>query len=653
MRILLLTNDFPSPWLPTKGTFNFELARALGRENEVQVVAPIPWSEELRNRPTGPEFVAAARTEARDGLMIHYPRYFYPPKVGRLWYDRFLWHSVRNTLNEALADFQPDAVVGYWTHPDGAVALRYARQIGAAAFVMVGGSDVLVQARRSRRRRQVITATLQQADGVFAVSGDLRRRIIGLGVPADRVHLVYRGVDRAQFAPGDRFAARERLGITHALPMFLWVGRMAPVKGLDVLLRAVHMLKNMGEAFEIALIGDGAERAALERMTRDLDLQKFVRFVGPIPHADLADWYRAADWSVLTSRSEGVPNVLLESHACGIPFIATRVGGVEEIAIAGIDRLAPAGDSQEFGRQMAEALTAPPVAPDRIVARVADLDATARKVVCIMQTTARKPPPHGNLPTNDAVMPIAAAEQPAARERKHPLRQMARHLLATFLPRRMFLTEGPLACGQVCLTFDDGPHPEHTPRLLDALADLGIKATFFVIGREAARHRRLVQRIAEEGHALGNHAWSHPKMAGLPARELADEVCRTRDLLAEITGTETVLFRPPMGVTSARQLLSLWGLRQAVVLWNRDPRDYQCRSTAELLRRLPKPQWQEGNLVLLHDNHPYAAEAVPSMAADVRATGLRFATITEWLGLKPSRDVRSSAEPAEHESARF
>src|SRR5262245_14653160 len=147
MRILFLTNDFPSPWLPTKATFNWELARALGREHEVRVVVPIPWTDELRSGKAIAASVDADRVEQRDGVTVHYPRYYYPPVVGRTWYDKFLWRSVRSTLHGRLADFHPQAVVGYWAHPDGTVAVRYAREIGAAAFVIVGGSDVLVQAR--------------------------------------------------------------------------------------------------------------------------------------------------------------------------------------------------------------------------------------------------------------------------------------------------------------------------------------------------------------------------------------------------------------------------------------------------------------------------------------------------------------------------
>ena len=242
MRILFLANDFPSPWLPTKGTFNFELARSLAARHEVQVVAPIPWLSELARGREVHRDVAQSRSEIRDGLTIYYPRYYYTPKFGRSWYDWYMWQSVKSHLKK-LTEFRPEAVIGYWPFPDGAVAVKFARKIGAASFVMAGGSGILIQAHESKWRRRKIVDTLNAADGVLAVSCRLQRqRTIDLGIPVENVHLVYRGVDRERFSPGDKAAARRRLGLPPMVPLFLWVGRMVPVKGLDVLLQAAALL---------------------------------------------------------------------------------------------------------------------------------------------------------------------------------------------------------------------------------------------------------------------------------------------------------------------------------------------------------------------------------------------------------------------------
>src|SRR5439155_13936951 len=137
---------------PTKGVFNLELARALAQAQQLRVISPVPWTDawraRRRNARHGRECV-----QAIDGIAVHYPRFYYPPKVLRRFYGWFLWQSVRGTLQRLLQSSVPDAVLGYWAHPDGEVAVRIARMIGVPAIVMVGGSDVLLLAREKGRRR--------------------------------------------------------------------------------------------------------------------------------------------------------------------------------------------------------------------------------------------------------------------------------------------------------------------------------------------------------------------------------------------------------------------------------------------------------------------------------------------------------------------
>lgn len=633
MRLLFFTNDFPSPWLPGKGTFNFELVRSLAVHHQMQVVTPISWLDDLSNSQQVPLPVKASRYEARGDIPCHYPRYYYVPKVCRRWYHRFLWQSVKATLWRELHDFRPQAVISYWTHPDGTVAVRYARAIGAKAFVMVGGSDVLLCSPGSRRSR-LIADTLKAADGVFAVSRHLRERVISLGVTPERVHVIYRGVDRQRFAPGDPRAARERLRLASDSAILAYVGRLEAVKGLDILLRAAARLRQRGIRFELALVGDGSERRNLERLSTDLDLSATVRFVGSVPHADLADWYRAADWTVLTSHSEGIPNVLLESHACGTPFVATRVGGVPEIAIDGIDRLVAPADPDALADELAAAIAAPSENRDELADRVCSLEDTALAMTRAIHRGESTTPlgAHQEVASTGASISTHAVRS----FRANPLRQVLRRGLAAILPKRMFLVGGSRRSGQICLTFDDGPHPEFTPPLLDALARHNVKATFFVIGREAERYPEIVRRIAAEGHILGNHTWSHPDPRTMTSRELTDEVRRTAKLLFELTGIDGLPFRPPRGKVTAPQMWDMWRRGQTIVLWNNDPRDYAQQTHGELSATLRAHPPQSGDIVLLHDSHPHAASAVNDIVRDVRARGLSFATPLDWLATESS-----------------
>jgi peptidoglycan-N-acetylglucosamine deacetylase len=214
-------------------------------------------------------------------------------------------------------------------------------------------------------------------------------------------------------------------------------------------------------------------------------------------------------------------------------------------------------------------------------------------------------------------------------------RELLYRSIAAVAPRRRFLRDGPAGCGSACLTFDDGPHPEHTPRLLDALGEHGVAATFFVVGRRARRHPGLVRRIAAEGHEVGNHTFTHPEPWRVSTRRLLAEVRHTGGLLADLLGRETCLFRPPYGRVSAPQLWGLWRAGQAVVLWDADPRDFSRGSAEEVREWFRSRPLRGGSLVLLHDDRPHAGAVMPDLAASARALGLAFTTVGTWAGGPP------------------
>lgn len=209
-------------------------------------------------------------------------------------------------------------------------------------------------------------------------------------------------------------------------------------------------------------------------------------------------------------------------------------------------------------------------------------------------------------------------------------RQAARSTLAAVLPRRVYMTHGPRASRAVCLTFDDGPHPELTPRLLDLLADLEVVATFFVIGKQVEKYPEVVRRIVQEGHGIGNHTYSHPQRQALTTQGAAVEVTRSAEVIAQIAGTTPSLFRPPRGQVTARDLWRLWREGLTTVLWNVDPKDYKTASADELREWFRARELTGGDLVLFHDTHPTALQILPELVASARARGLRFTPVESW-----------------------
>jgi peptidoglycan/xylan/chitin deacetylase (PgdA/CDA1 family) len=207
-----------------------------------------------------------------------------------------------------------------------------------------------------------------------------------------------------------------------------------------------------------------------------------------------------------------------------------------------------------------------------------------------------------------------------------PYRQLLKHGLEAIVPERLLMTHAPKSRA-IHLTFDDGPDPEHTPALLDQLRALGVRATFFVIGAKAERHPELIRRMAEEGHAVGSHSFTHSDPAGVSAAALMDEVQRTNAVLEPLVGEAPRLFRPPLGAVTAAKLARLWAAGQTVVLWTADPRDYALGCAEDLSAWFESYQLAPGEIVLLHDTFGHARVALPALVAKVRARGLDFAPL--------------------------
>ena len=179
---------------------------------------------------------------------------------------------------------------------------------------------------------------------------------------------------------------------------------------------------------------------------------------------------------------------------------------------------------------------------------------------------------------------------------------------------------------QVCLTFDDGPSPDHTPALLDLLADHDVQATFFLIGSKVAQHPDIVRRIVAEGHALGNHSFSHPRFSQTSMRAQWEEIEKTERELSAHDGIRRHLIRPPYGKLDLRTLAVGLARRQRIALWNRDSLDYRLDS-AQIIERFESTCPRPGDVILFHDDGASGLDALRVLLPKWRATGLEFGTL--------------------------
>jgi peptidoglycan/xylan/chitin deacetylase (PgdA/CDA1 family) len=188
--------------------------------------------------------------------------------------------------------------------------------------------------------------------------------------------------------------------------------------------------------------------------------------------------------------------------------------------------------------------------------------------------------------------------------------------------------QGPDSVRAVALTFDDGPHRWHTPKLLEILRMRGIKASFFVVGKCAAENPLLLQKIQEEGHCIANHSWSHPDLTRFAKDDLISEIRYCNQVVEALTGKRPKFFRPPGGRWNDEVLRIVSDEGLLPVLWTVNGYDVPPRppeELAELILRRTRP----GAIILLHDGGGATAEALPVIIERLLSGDYLFVTLDQ------------------------
>lgn len=210
---------------------------------------------------------------------------------------------------------------------------------------------------------------------------------------------------------------------------------------------------------------------------------------------------------------------------------------------------------------------------------------------------------------------------------------------------------GPAGGRRVALTFDDGPDPEATPRLLDLLAARGTRATFFLIGERAARHPAVVRAIAAGGHEIGNHTWHHRNAWFLAPGATAREIEGGARVLADLAGRLPRLYRPPWGIVNAAALRTTARLDLVTVLWSVQHEGLRPREPEAQLRHI-RARLHDGAIVDLHDapGLPGAPgrllRMMPGLLDLLEGRGYRTVTVSELLAGRVDARVRTEVAPA-------
>ncbi|WOO41446.1 glycosyltransferase [Rubellicoccus peritrichatus] len=354
MRLVLLSNLYPNPEEPFRATYNRRLIKAIAKQigkASISVIGTIYWcplvDSLLRKRKKPPK-----KTQL-DGISVSHPRMFYTPGFLIHKHHFFYRFALRRTLQKiSKTSGNPPHIIIAFVYPDAVAMAPICRELGLSYSVMVLGSDFRVRLKQPRFRSMVMNC-LEEASTIFCPGKALKHDMVAKGISPDKIIPFDNGVEHEifQFRNKTTESAKlvhEELELGEAPVLnILFVGNLLDVKAPQRLIRAFKFLlqskqpdqitDNSKSSIHLNIVGDGPLRPNLMKLTTDLGIAEQVTFHGRKTPECIAEMMQSANCLCLCSRSEGMPNVVVEALACGCPVVATSVGEVPYLIEEGIN----------------------------------------------------------------------------------------------------------------------------------------------------------------------------------------------------------------------------------------------------------------------------------------------------------------------------
>ena len=358
MKILVISAMFPCKRLPTSGIFFANLLRELRPHvDDMIVITPrvyVPkwlmhWKKSARKWYIDPE------VSEEGGIRILRPHVLSLPGIPLAGINGILiGYGLRHTVKRILSSRKVDLVLGYRMMPEGIATVMLARHFGLPSGFWVIGSDMNIMAKKNRVNEMLTRNSIRRSRLVITESRDLENSVAGFVRDHPRIVTFYKGVDVANFA---NLPPRQKifhdLKLDPAIRYVVFVGRIIRGKGIEELARSFVDFTRSHPDHHLILAGQETEKSQLIPRFRDGKVSDRVHFMGILPYEKVAWVMKISDVLVLPSQAEGLPNVVMEAMACGVPVVASNVGGIPEVVVDGVTGLSvPCRDSEALTRAL-------------------------------------------------------------------------------------------------------------------------------------------------------------------------------------------------------------------------------------------------------------------------------------------------------------
>ena len=344
-RMLFVSNLFPDSNAPYLGLDNATLLHQLRDFFDVRVICPRPSLKvSALYRSTS---VKLTPREIDKAFQPHFIEVPYVPICGSHFNHRLMRMRLRRPIYSLIQQGGIDCVLCSWLYPDGCAVSSILRGSGVPLVLITQGTDTHHYINHPVRRKLIIDA-VEKSGAAIARSDELARLLAIAGVDSGKIHSIHNGVDQSIFYPRDRELCRQQLGLARDAKVIVFVGNFLPVKNPEFLLEAFSS-RRIDDKVILTMIGNGPLKSQLIRIAENLGITDRVVFTGPLDSENVARWMGVASCLCLTSHNEGLPNVVIEALASGLPVVASDVGGIGQL-VNSTERgsLIPPGDIKGY-----------------------------------------------------------------------------------------------------------------------------------------------------------------------------------------------------------------------------------------------------------------------------------------------------------------
>jgi len=210
------------------------------------------------------------------------------------------------------------------------------------------------------------------------------------------------------------------------------------------------------------------------------------------------------------------------------------------------------------------------------------------------------------------------------------IRSFIKHVFCLLFPQKLIIKGKPSEAKRIALTFDDGPHPVHSEKILNALEQANVKATFFLSGKSVEKYPEIVKKMYDQGHQVSNHGYWHVNAPTISKDKYVGGVLHTQSQIDEITNhRNSRQFRPPYGSINIQCLIALLRKNYQFVFWSFDSRDSFIRDKHKLIHYIQKHETKAGEVILFHEDYLHTTEALPQIIDIYLKRGFELSTVND------------------------